>query len=401
MRVELPRKFAAAAGAVAMSEPPLRIVHCFRSPVGGIFRHVADLVEAQFAAGHAIGIVCDSNTATAFEEAILARLAPKLSLGIKRTPMRRQIAPSDIAATFRLMRQVRSLDPDILHAHGAKGGAYARVIGTLLRASGSRVARIYSPHGGSLHHDAGSLAGRVYFAAERILARMTDAFIFVSRFEADAYAAKVGKPRKPAVVVLNGLRPEEFVPVLPAADARDFLFIGELRDLKGPDVLIRALALLRDRPGGAPTAVIVGAGEGKERYQAMVRDLGLSDFVSFRDRMPAREAFALARAVVIPSRAESMPYIVLETIAAGVPIITTRVGGIPEIFGPDADRLLPPGEVEALSTALARVLASPAEARAEAGRLRDRTRPLFSIAAMSAAITSVYRQVTVQRAARE
>ena len=67
--------------------------------------------------------------------------------------MRRQIAPSDIAATFRTMRQVRALDPDILHAHGAKGGVYARVIGTLLRASGVRVARIYSPHGGSLHYD--------------------------------------------------------------------------------------------------------------------------------------------------------------------------------------------------------------------------------------------------------
>ena len=68
--------------------------------------------------------------------------------------MRRQVAPSDIAATWRLLREVRALNPDILHAHGAKGGAYARVIGTLLRASGSRVARIYSPHGGSLHYDA-------------------------------------------------------------------------------------------------------------------------------------------------------------------------------------------------------------------------------------------------------
>src|SRR6185295_7916239 len=137
----------------------------------------------------------------AYEEELFASVAPCLALGIRRFPMRRQIAPSDIAATFRAMRQVRSLAPDILHAHGAKGGVYARVIGTLLRASGARVARIYSPHGGSLHYDARSLSGRVYFAAERVLGRMTDAFVFVSRYEADMYAAKVATPRRPFSIV--------------------------------------------------------------------------------------------------------------------------------------------------------------------------------------------------------
>jgi hypothetical protein len=56
--------------------------------------------------------------------------------------MRRQIAPSDFAATNRTPREVRTIDPDVLHAYGAKGGASARTIGTLLRASGTRVARI-------------------------------------------------------------------------------------------------------------------------------------------------------------------------------------------------------------------------------------------------------------------
>src|SRR5262249_20602145 len=154
-----------------------------------------------------------------------------------------------IAATFRTMRQVCALDPDVLHAHGAKGGVYARVIGTLLRASGVRVARIYSPHGGSLHYDVKSLAGPVYFAAERVLERMTDALVFVSAFEAAAYVEKVGQPYRPARVVRNGLRPEEFEPVVPAADPRDFLFVGTLRDLKGPDLFIEALARLRDDAG--------------------------------------------------------------------------------------------------------------------------------------------------------
>src|SRR6185436_11835157 len=103
--------------------PPrkLRIVHCFRSPVGGLFRHVRDLAEAQQAAGHEVGMVADSNTGGPFEEAIFARVAPTLALGLTRLPMNRHIAPSDAITTWRLVRQVRALNPDVLHGHGAKG----------------------------------------------------------------------------------------------------------------------------------------------------------------------------------------------------------------------------------------------------------------------------------------
>jgi glycosyltransferase involved in cell wall biosynthesis len=90
----------------------------------------------------------------------------------------------------------------------------------------------------------------------------------------------------------------------------------------------------------------------------MVRDLGLSATVRFHRPMPARQAFALALAVVVPSRAESMPYIVLEAIGAGMPLVATRVGGIPEIFGPASDRLVPPGDAPALAAALAAIIPS-------------------------------------------
>jgi len=379
-----------------LTDRRLRIVHCFRAPVGGVFRHVGDLAEAQHRDGNAVGIICDSTTGGPFEEERLKRLQPFLDLGLKRVPMRRQIAPSDIAATFRLMREVRALDPDVLHAHGAKGGAYARTIGTLLRASGSRVARIYSPHGGSLHHEAASLAGRVYFAAERILERMTDALIFVSRYEADTYAAKVGKPHCPFVIVRNGLRPEEFEPVASPAEARDFLFIGEVRELKGPDVFIEALAALGTE-GRPATAWIVGQGPERAAMEALVTGKGLGSRIAFRDPMPARAAFALARTVVVPSRAESMPYIVLEAIAAGKPTIATRVGGIPEIFGPEAGRLVPPGDVAALTAAMREILAGPDAAAAVAAGLREQVRVAFSVETMAAAIGSVYGSVTIAR----
>lgn len=380
-------------GAESVAKPLLRIVHCFRAALGGVFRHVRDLATAQAEAGHAVGIICDSLTGGPLEERLFAEIAPRLALGLWRVPMRRQAAPSDIAATFRLLRQVRSLDPDILHGHGAKGGAYARVIGTLLRASGVRVARIYSPHGGSLHYDVTSLGGRVYIAAERAFARMTDAFVFVSAFELATYAAKIGKPRRPFRIVRNGLKPEEFEPVAPRGDASDFLFIGELRHLKGPDLLIEALAKLAGEGGPPPTAVIVGSGDGKPGYEALVGERGLAGSVKFLPPMPARQAFAMGRIMVVPSRAESLPYIVLETIAAGVPIIASNVGGIPEILGEAAGQLVPPGDVTALAVAMSNARKQLPEAASRAAALRGRIEPIFSVAAMASGVSAVYDEV--------
>ncbi len=372
----------------------LRILHCVRSPVGGIFRHIVDLATEQTARGHAVGIICDSSTGGAFEEDIIRRIEPSLALGIQRFPMRRELALSDIAMIARLRRPIAALNPDVLHAHGSKGGAYARIVGTLLRAFGSSVARIYTPHGGSMHYDAGSKAGRVYFAAERMLSRMTDAFIFVSNYEAEAFASKVRGAARPSAIAYNGLRPEEFEPVHTATDAHDFLFIGMLRDMKGTDVLINALALIRDRIGRAPSTFIIGDGPDRERYLARVEELGLSDAVAFHAPMPARTAFRLARIMIVPSRNESLPYIVLEGIAAGVPMIATNVGGIPEIFGDRADVLVTAGDAEALADAMLQALADPSASADTAEALRASVHERFSITAMADTVDSIYAQVT-------
>lgn len=375
----------------------LRIVHCFRSPVGGIFRHVRDLVKAQSACGHSVGIVCDSSTGAEREEQLFREIEPYLSLGLYRVPMERQVSPTDFVALVRLFRRIRVLNPDVIHTHGAKGGVYGRIIGTLLRVFGSSVARIYCPHGGSLHYDPRQRSGRMIFRLERLMERMTDAFVFVSQYEADIYAAKVGPPIKPWRVTLNGLQPEEFEPVAMLPDAAQFLYIGMMRNLKGPDVFINALALLRDAHGEAPTALLVGAGPDRARYVAQVEERGLSATTRFLDPMPARHAFALGHAVIVPSRAESLPYIVLEAIAAGRPLISTRVGGIPEVFGALRDRLLPPGDVEALAVAMNDVLEDEASALEDAAELRQSIRSRFSVEAMAEAVADVYRMARSER----
>ena len=78
--------------------PPLRIVHCFRSPVGGIFRHVRDLAEQHSRAGHQVGILCDSTTGSEHEDRLFEQIMPYLALGLRRMPIARSVGVGDISA---------------------------------------------------------------------------------------------------------------------------------------------------------------------------------------------------------------------------------------------------------------------------------------------------------------
>ncbi len=376
-----------------MTTTPMRIVHCVRSPVGGIFRHIRDLATAQAEAGHDVGLICDSSTGSAFDNRGVEELRPKLTLGVARFPMQRQLTFQDLSATLSLYRHIRDLKPDILHGHGAKGGAYVRMIGSILKLRGKKVSRVYCPHGGSLHYDPHRLEGRVYHSIERLFGRLTDGLVFVSDYESAAYESKIGTPRALSRIVYNGLTPEEFSPLSVDETADDFLYIGMLRDLKGPDLFIEALYNIRLKTGTAPRAHIVGEGPDEERYRNMVSKLGLESAVTFHGALPAREAFKLARNVVVPSRAEAMPYIILETVAAERPLIATRVGGIPEIFGRYAHRLVEPGHIGKLTLAMEAALEDPGRMAAEAKELRSCLAETFSTELMYDRITTLYQEL--------
>ncbi|WP_419914983.1 glycosyltransferase [Hoeflea sp.] len=344
-----------------MESDSLRILHCFRSPVGGIFRHVRDLIEYHHKAGHKVGILCDSTTGGAHEDALFDGIRPYLDLGLTRTPIRRSIGPSDLVAFVKCTNEIKKLQPDIIHGHGAKGGALARLIGSRLRVSRSRVARFYSPHGGSLHYSSGSLSGKFYFLIENLLERFTDGLAFVSDYERKAYLDKVGRAAPPNRLIYNGLLESEFEDIRPANDAADFLYIGMMRRLKGPDIFIEAVARAEHIVGRPLTAVMIGDGDEKESYRQMLDHSGLRERVTLHPAMPVREALRLGKTVIVPSRAESLPYLVLEALAAGRPLLATSVGGIPEIFGEGSGALVPPENVEALAGAMAKAVQQPHE----------------------------------------
>ena len=372
-------------------EKPLRILHVFRSPVGGLFRHVTDVVRGQVARGHQVGLVCDALTGGERASQVLDDIAPELSLGMLRLPMGRQIGASDYFATRAIARRVAEASPDIVHGHGAKGGAFAR-----LAVNAKGPVRAYTPHGGSLLFKPEAILGRFYLTLEKILRSRTDLFVFESAFIERLYRQKVGDPRSLARIVSNGVADAEFADVPLRSDATDILFVGELRHLKGVDLLLASLANLRAK-GLALSATIVGDGKARIELQQQAQSLGLKDAVRFLMPMPAREAFALGRIMVVPSRMESFPYIVLEAAAAGKPLIVTRVGGVPDMFGPFANKLIPADNRDALEGAIAQAVNHPDTTKATARLLQDRIRTTFSLSDMVDGGIDAYRAALASR----
>lgn len=368
---------------------PLSILHCFRAPIGGLLRHVCDLAAEQADMGHHVGIICDARPAGEFAETALHNLAENhCSLGVSRVAMSRQLGFSDLTAYFAVRRIARKTQAHILHGHGAKGGAYARLAGHSLKGKAQKICTFYTPHGGSLHYDVNSLQGRVFMDLERRLGKKTDGLIFESAFSSKIYESKVGKFSCKTRIIPNGLKPHEFQEPILDSEAAEFVFVGELRHLKGVDILLKALAeLCKKQP---VTAYIVGGGPDAEKFKTLATKLKLSDEVTFAGPIPAGAAFTRGRCLVVPSRAESFPYIVLEAAAARIPIIATEVGGIPEIMDGSEVSLICPDDVKVLTREMQRFLDDPQAFIDCAKALQANVAKRFTVDGMAKAVTHFY-----------
>lgn len=363
----------------------MRILHVFRSPVGGLFRHVRDLARGQHALGHDVGILCDSSTGGESAEALLYATAQWCRLGIIRTPISKMPGLGDLAGMRAVQAAITRTGAEVVHGHGAKGGVYARLAGW--RAG---VVSLYTPHGGSLHYQWRSPSGALFLATEAAMARLGSGFCFVCDFEKDLVAQKVGLAGKPWQVAFNGLWPEEHVPVPLADGATDFLFVGELRHLKGVDILLQALAQVPQA-----TLTVVGDGPDEAAYRALAQNLGLANRTRFAGRLGIAKALSLGQIMVMPSRNESFPYVVLETAAATRPLIASPVGGIPEIVPQPS--LLPALTPDALAGAMRQAMEHPEMARAAALQLADAVKARCSAEDMSRKTTEFYARLLAGR----
>ncbi len=170
-------------------------------------------------------------------------------------PMQRELGPDRCRGLSLTSRAIsHRSNADVLHGHGAKGGAFVRLM------SAPAAIRVYTPHGGSLHYGRHTLRGMVY-GDDRAVSQPPHRTVPVrkrvrpQRLRGDGRRAARHRARG-----ANGISAAEMAPVEPRADAADLVSVGEFRHIKGTDVLIEALAELH-RSGRRVSLAIAGDGE--------------------------------------------------------------------------------------------------------------------------------------------
>jgi glycosyltransferase involved in cell wall biosynthesis len=232
-----------------------------------------------------------------------------------------------------------------------------------------------------------------------LIARVADAYVVVSRADERTMVEAGVRPDKLRLVP-NGIAPL----ATPSNDvraelgiARDAEVVGTvsvLRPEKALDVLVVAAeSLAREFP--RLRVLVAGAGPEEERLRALVRGRGLERTVQLLGfRRDVANVLAALDVVVSTSDREGTPLAVLEAMAAGKPVVATRVGGIPDLVEDGVHGLLvPPRDPSALALALARLLRDP-EARSELGRnARERQRREFDIGVVVARVEALYEEL--------
>lgn len=366
----------------------MKILHILRAPIGGLFRHVRDLAEQQIKQGHEVGFITAIHAETDYVKQLFADIESQLSLGIQKLPITRLPNLSDFQNIKKIKQTVIDQKIDVIHGHGAKGGAYARLIKKQLGTS-STVKTYYTLHGGTLHYSPTSPVGFVFLKFEKYLQKFTNGIIFESEMSRKIYETKIAKLDIPFKTIHNGLKPNEFYQFQPKSDAADFLFIGELRMLKGLDVLINAFAKLSTSHKDLQLLVI-GYGPDEDFYKSMVAKAGIYDHVTFLPPTPAAKAFELAKVQIMPSRAEGLPYMILETIAAKMPLIASNVGGIPEIYDQETDLLFESENEQQLQEYMQATLTANSKHIEKVDNLQEYVQQNFNVEKMAKDILEFY-----------
>ncbi len=318
---------------------------------------------------------------------------------------------SELRTLGELGRIIRDGDYDVVHGNSTRAGFLAR-----LAAHRARVpVVVFTAHGFFFEERMNGFRRATYAAAERLAARWSDAIITVS--EADRTAAvRAGLcPAEKLITIRNGLDQDHLLrlrqdrahagrPALASGESSSYL-VGTLANLyptKGLDHLVAAMA---DVQKVEPSARLVVVGEGPERLrlEALVRVHGVEGSVTFLGRMadPWR-VLSGVDLFVLSSTKEGLPFALIEAMAAGLPIVATRVGGIPEVLVDGRSALLvPPGDPGALSQAICRLLREPRLAtalgeEAQHAFLRDG----LTAEAMAAATADLYRRLLAAKRSR-
>jgi glycosyltransferase involved in cell wall biosynthesis len=341
--------------------------------VGGLERVVQSLVAGHRTAGHAVYaavVVTPSAPAPACVRALQAAGAEVLTI-----PVSARGYFAERAAIAAACDRVR---PDVVHTHGYRCDV---VDSGVPRQRG--IPTVTTVHG----FTGGGWKDRLYEGLQRRAFRRFSAVVAVSRL-LGAQLERAGVPRNAIHVIRNAWAGG--VAFLDRAAARRVLglpqegahigWVGRLSPEKGPDVVLEAVARLRAT--SLPVSLsMVGDGWARASLASRAASLGLNGEVKWHGTVPdAARLFAAFDAFVLSSHTEGTPIVLLEAMAAGVPIVATAVGGVPDVLSSAEAWLVPPNDPQRLALAIGAVLADPVEGQRRAAAARRRLDAEFAVA---------------------
>lgn len=373
------------------------VLHVMEATIGGTRRHLLDAVLAQRRLGLRVAVVASAERMPAvradFERMRAAGAA------VEELPMQRAIRPwTDWRHLRALERALRRLRPEVVHTHSSKAG----VLGRMASLQSGIGVRVHTPHTFAFLFGAMfSPRKRAMFRAIEVeLGKRTQRVVAVSESEAETIKQSAVVPAERVCTVPNGLDPSVYGSARPLdrtalgfERGRPLLItVGLLNAAKGQDLAIEALA---DPRLAGLQLMLVGHGEDQPALEQRIAALGLGDRVrllGWRDDVPA--LLCSADGLLLPSRWEGMPYAVLEAMAAGLPVIATRVDGARELVQPGSTGWLCPVEdVPAMRAALLEFAALTPSARKRLGKAgAQRLSERYSLERMAQGLADVYRQ---------
>ncbi len=290
----------------------------------------------------------------------------------------------DVRVLYRLFRLIRAENPHIIHAFLFWAHMAALVVGRLL----------HVPVLVSSYRDAPLWTGSVRRMADRVTARWAQAVTCCSDAVRELAVTQLGGDPARYRTIHNGVDAGQFTscesPARAELGLREKLpVVGTVCRLdepkKGLSTLLEAMADMSASTGSdSCQLLIVGDGPARSGLHALSRKLGIAPWVRFAgERHDVARVLSLMDVFVLPSRHEGFGIAILEAMAAGLPVVATNVGGIPEIVvDGETGLLVPPGDAPALANAIRYLLTHPAQAEAFGARGRRRARETFSIDAV-------------------
>ena len=353
---------------------------------GGTALHVRHLATAQ-TGRHTVAVaVPEARSSGRTDSALLAEL-DAAGVHIHRIAMRRNpLHPGNVPAAVSLLRFVRTWRPDVIHAHSTVGGLFGRSV--------ARLARVPAVHtqNGAIFADTGrhpsAVAARV---VERLQRRLTDALIAVSVSEADALRPL----HRPGVVVVvpNGI-PVLDDPPTPMPDPPVVVAVSRFVFQKEPLLTVRVMSEARRLVPGA-RALLVGYGELEADVRRLIAELDPG--IEVRSDVAGVDAIATSTVLLLTSRFEGAPYVLLEAMARGRPVVATDVVGSRDAVDDGVTGVLFPfGDVSQGAAAVARLLEQPSLAASMGDAGRRRVRESFSIDGMVAGVEDVYESLVAR-----